>query len=301
MVGSADALTNLRDAQEEDGLRMGDRSKSKASKVGDMRGTFYDGQGQKQLDAVLQDVKVVPGGYNLFSATKMICMGWTLVGMDDMMVIQKGDNKIVFDICIDTKDGALYCAYFKSRQATGEVGAAAISLQQAHSHLGHMNEDMTRKSARAIGLEVSKGTLKPCEHCGIGKAKQKNVPKDTKLEETTDAKRAYLDIASIKAKKGTKPATRPHWRMIVLGKFNLKFSRFFKKKNDMVELTCVQFKRWQMNGLGIDTLRMDHAGENKLLQKRCQSADWQLPIEVEYTAKATPQENSPVETGCSCD
>jgi hypothetical protein len=37
---------------------------------------------------------------------------------------------------------------------------------------------------------------------------------------------------------------------------------------------------------------MDNAGENKLLQQRCQSKDWQFDIVVEYTARDTPQQNS---------
>ena len=37
---------------------------------------------------------------------------------------------------------------------------------------------------------------------------------------------------------------------------------------------------------------MKNAGENKLLQKRCESSDWKMGITFEYTARDTPQQNS---------
>jgi hypothetical protein len=34
-------------------------------------------------------------------------------------------------------------------------------------------------------------------------------------------------------------------------------------------------------------MRQDNAGKNKKLEKRLQSADWKLPIKMEYTAANT--------------
>ena len=42
---------------------------------------------------------------------------------------------------------------------------------------------------------------------------------------------------------------------------------------------------------------MDNAGENKLLQSRCESADWKFRIQPEYTASYTPQQNHLAELG----
>jgi hypothetical protein len=41
----------------------------------------------------------------------------------------------------------------------------------------------------------------------------------------------------------------------------------------------------------IKILRMDNAGEYKLLQKRCESKDWQFEMKYEYTGRDTPQHN----------
>lgn len=65
----------------------------------------------------------------------------------------------------------------------------------------------------------------------------------------------------------------------------------------MVEPTCELFNRWQQMNHPVQHLWMDNAGENKLLDKCLHSKDWKLNIVVEYTARATPQQNSLAEVG----
>ena len=52
----------------------------------------------------------------------------------------------------------------------------------------------------------------------------------------------------------------------------------------MVEPTCEQFHKWQQSNIGITHLRLDNAGENKLLQTQCTSKDWKMNFESEFTA-----------------
>jgi hypothetical protein len=63
----------------------------------------------------------------------------------------------------------------------------------------------------------------------------------------------------------------------------LKFSGLFDTKNGMVEETYEQLHRWQESGRGAEIIRLDNAGENKLLQQRSQSADWKLNVKFEFT------------------
>jgi hypothetical protein len=77
----------------------------------------------------------------------------------------------------------------------------------------------------------------------------------------------------------------------------LKFSDFYPTKNGMIEPTCEQFYKWKQSGKQVKYVRLDNAGENKKLQKRCESSDWKLGIKFEYTAHATPQQNSLSEVG----
>ena len=65
----------------------------------------------------------------------------------------------------------------------------------------------------------------------------------------------------------------------------------------MVEPTCEQLHKWQQSNIGITHLRLDNAGENKLLQTRCASKDWKMNCEFEFTARDTPQQNSLAEVG----
>ena len=219
--------------------------------------------------------------------------------------VEKGGVKIVFDIRIDTDQGALYCAYFK-RGGKGEVAAPAanadegkklkLSIKQAHARLGHCSEQMAREASKSLNWEITRGGLGACADCAIGKAKQKNIPKTTLVEAREDGpKRAYLDIASLKPKSNVKMPTKFHWRVIAIGGINLRFTKWFETKDAMVEPTVQQLHRWKQAGVGIDVLRMDSAGENKALQQMCESAAWKLPITFEYTGKATPQQNSPAE------
>ena len=93
---------------------------------------------------------------------------------------------MLFDIAIPTPKGMLFAMYIKreKRGKEKEIVQAtvdaknSIPIQQAHDHLGHLHEDITRKVAKRLGWTLSRGSLKPCEACAAGKAKQKNVPKD---------------------------------------------------------------------------------------------------------------------------
>jgi hypothetical protein len=68
---------------------------------------------------------------------------------------------------------------------------------------------------------------KPCEACAAGKAKQKNVPKESehKLADK-DANRIFLDIATVKKLKNGPNVTKPNWRIMVDERTGMKFSDF---------------------------------------------------------------------------
>ena len=78
--------------------------------------------------------------------------------------------------------------------------APALMIEQAHVCLGHMSEDVTRKTAKALNLILTKGTLKLCDAYAAAKAKQKNVPKTSSMTPSNmkkDKSQIYLDIATI--------------------------------------------------------------------------------------------------------
>jgi hypothetical protein len=144
-----------------------------------------------------------------------------------------------------------------------------------------------------MGIVITRGTLGPCDACTIAKAKQKNAPKvsEHKAATKTDERRIFLDISSVKSNKQGQKPTKPHWRIMVDERSTLNFSNFFETKNGMAEPTCEQLHGWKQKVLGVQHIRVDNAGENKLLQQRAKSKDWKLNIQFEYTARDTPQQN----------
>ena len=65
----------------------------------------------------------------------------------------------------------------------------------------------------------------------------------------------------------------------------------------MIEPTCEQFQKWKDKGMPVKFVRLDNAGENTKLQKRCDSEAWKLAIDFEFTARDTPQQNHLAELG----
>ena len=59
----------------------------------------------------------------------------------------------------------------------------------------------------------------------------------------------------------------------------------------MVESICKQWHKWKTVGLAVKFCRLNNAGENRQLQKMCNSAEWQLGIKFEFMATDTPQQN----------
>eukprot|EP00957_Ditylum_brightwellii_P093323 7106799-Ditylum_brightwellii.AAC.1 len=59
----------------------------------------------------------------------------------------------------------------------------------------------------------------------------------------------------------------------------------------MVEHMCVQVKKWKDSAFSVKHMQCNNADENQLLEKRCNSAEWQLGVYFEYTAWDTPQQN----------
>ena len=60
----------------------------------------------------------------------------------------------------------------------------------------------------------------------------------------------------------------------------------------MVGPTCKMLNKWKNNGKTVTHVRLDNTGENDLLQKHCNSHDWKLVMNWEFTSRNTPQQYS---------
>ena len=302
MTPYKEGMTNLRTASKDDGIAMGNGQIVKTIEIGEIRGTICDKHGNKLNRVRMTEVQYLPKmKYNLFSLMKRMNGRWKLIGESEKIRLKKGNQEVTFDIKIPTPKGAVYAMYLSQENEIGgsamEVGTKMM-IQQVHEHLGHCGEEATCKTAKELGWTLTSGTLNPCEACATGKAKQKNVPKESESKPAKKGEnRIYLDIATVKKRKGQPRVNRLNWHIMVDEWTQLKFSDFYTTKNGMVEPTCEQFYRWKQSGNPVKYVRLDNAGENKLLKKRCQSKDWKLKIEFEFTARDTPQQNSLAEVG----
>jgi hypothetical protein len=297
---------NIKAATAEDNIVDASGNSIEGSIVGDVSGIICKKNGQELNNVMIKDVVHMPNaGYNLFSLTKRLEEGWSLGGDTNAIWISKGNQKVTFDIKIKTPKGAIFAIYIKRKAATSEEVATfgsdkhkPIKAKVAHSLLGHINEVDSRTSAKYLGYEISKGSMKPCDACAESKSKQKSLPSRTEIVKRVVIKkdtpklvneRIYLDISTIKAPAGVKVTVKKlQWVIIVEGRTEKKWTDFYESKNGYVEPACVKFQRWKEAGMPVKIIRCDNAGENKLLEKRCNSADWKLNIDFEYTARDTP-------------
>jgi hypothetical protein len=149
----------------------------------DLPGQFIKHDGSLGLRAVITDISYSSqNNFNLFSISCMLQLGWTLGGNRHKLTLTSLDSKRVihFDIVIKTKLGAVYAAKFARSEEISAVNTEAgtkMNINRAHQLLGHKSEANTRKSAKALGIVITRGKMEVCEACALAKAKQKDIPK----------------------------------------------------------------------------------------------------------------------------
>jgi hypothetical protein len=298
-TGDAAGLINMRDAKNSSTI-IGNGINMKTEKIGELPVMMCAQTGEELAPCTIKKLHWIPGAaFNLIAGNKLLLDGFEAHGTKEGYVFTKGDQKFVFDLAYHTKEGVIFAMKMKRLdKETGLTMPISITVQEAHERLGHCDEAKTRAIAKQLGWQLKKGTLDVCEACAIGKARQKNIKGDAQPKAVTKEPngRVYLDISTTKNPEqgGLKPK-RPNWRIIVDEATGTKITHFFESKDKMVEPTCELFKKWEQNERPVKAIRMDNAGENKLLEKRLKSKDWQLNPKVEYTARDTPQQNSRAE------
>jgi len=151
---------------------------------------------------------------------------------------------------------------------------------------------------KGLGVTVKPGVMGVCWACTVAKAKQKNVVQFSMHQRSVvPGERVFVDISSIKTPKDVPAIPRANWRIVVDECTNFKVSHFFQRKDQMAEATCELLKQWRDKGSKTMFIRMDKAGENKLLEQRGKSKDWQFDWVVEYTPRDTPKHNHMADLG----
>jgi hypothetical protein len=279
----------------------------------DLPGMYCDKNGEDQFAVKLQNIDVIPEShYNLISITKLIEEGRKISEKKkDDITLQKGSQVMKFDIKVETPKGVFWCTYIKQPEANGEIAAGVsdnqpkeivsilpsaikMNIERAHAILGHSSEDTTRRTAAALNMLITRGTLKTCKSCAILKAKQKNLNQES--EGTKASKfngRVYHDIATVKEGiKDKKPGRKTVWHITAEETVNFKQSTLFVYKSDMPKDRCAFMQQEKARRHPIEIIRQDNVGKNKRLVTLAQLKDWKLEVIFGNTARKTPQQNA---------
>jgi hypothetical protein len=164
-------MTNIKTNDNNITIENGNGSLSEVVGSGELRGTICNKYGMKVGKVKMPDVQLTPGNkYTLFSISKRLKEGWTMMGNAKGMILKKGDQQVKFDLVIPTHKGVIFAMYInhegESQEEVAGIGTTTkkrLNIKKAHELLGHMIEDMTRKAAKHLGWEITKGTLQTCE------------------------------------------------------------------------------------------------------------------------------------------
>jgi hypothetical protein len=219
--------------------------------------TYVDVNGTEKFNVVLGDVQTNEKfNYNLFSVTKMLLKGYKLKGAKHLITMWNQTQLIMFDLVIRMKNGVLFCAKFTRNIWESETANSVIqtvesnskiakkilkvNIKHAHECFGHMNEIATRKTAEQLGMELSWTGFATCESCAIGKAQQRNVPKESLREKATTLNgQVGHYLSKIKVPEGLDVTINmPNWHIMVNQLSGFTQSKFFMTKNEIVDYMC---------------------------------------------------------------
>ena len=210
-TGNCQGMYNLKDESYAAGIRGIDGNTHKIDSTGDLQGTFHDKFGTFVATVCLQDVSYSPANaFNLISIPQLLVKGWTLGGTHEYISVTSPDGvEIKFDIVIKTPKGQVYAVCMKRLNELTAVSADGtetkirpnISINEAHAKLGHCSQALTRITAEHLKVGIIKNKpFRTCTACGMGKAKQKNVPKSVESDEPAVGERLHGDISTLRKK-----------------------------------------------------------------------------------------------------
>jgi hypothetical protein len=197
---------------------------------------YFDKDGALVGEVLITDVTHLPeGNFNLFSVTRLQKKGWTLTKNADYIKLQKGGKSLLFNIVINTPNGALYLGKLSRKGGDEGVGGATskaptYNIKKAHELLGHSHENDTRQMSGCLGWTITRGPLGVCESCANAKARQDNVPKISTGEKATVMTGHWFhDTSTLKVHKDEKDSSKI-WDLTVDELTGIPFTGINKKK-----------------------------------------------------------------------
>ena len=149
---------------------------------------------------------------------------------------------------------------------------------------GHTGGHFLRTTAENMGIKLT-GNLEPCEICAQAKLRQANVPK--KKEKQVPSRPGYRLFIDISSFKHESMGGKGHWQITVDEFSDCSHSFFLKRKSDQMVMIPIWVKGLKAKyGIDVKYIRLDSSGENRSLQKECETQN--LGIIFEFTVPGTP-------------
>ena len=170
--------SRLHDVRETDrSVKVGNGATMKASSIGKMKAIVRNEEGE-EMTTTINEVVHIPGLLcNLLSVGKL-CEHGSVVYNKTGAKLQLSDKKGK-TIPFSKVEGMEVFSLELRRDEVAHVvlpREKPVPAKKAHEILGHVENDVTRKTMNYWGWKVSRGSHF-CESCAIAKAKQKNVVK----------------------------------------------------------------------------------------------------------------------------
>ena len=267
-------------------VRIGDGSNMKVEGIGKLDIQVVDSTG-KERTVTLKNVRYVPGlTYNLLSLGRILENGLNISYEEQRMFV--GNHQIKFELTERIKtDGADLFALSATR--IEDKVHLTMDAQVLHEQLGHPNVESTLTTAKKYGLKL-RNVHYTCEHCVMGKSRQKNVNTVATSKSGRAGERLFLDLSTFN--EVTLGGSR-HWMLVIDEYTGMKFTYLLKYKSDLVDKCMDLLNELHRRGFNVKYIRMDNAGENNALAKALNNSPYD--IKVEFTSPNTPQQNGMVE------
>jgi hypothetical protein len=154
-----EGMVNMKNTRGE--ITVGNGEVMVAKKTGDIPCDIMNKYGNPLKTCVIKDFALTKSSpFNLFSLTKMMKQRWTLGGDQETgITLSKGDQKLSFDIPIETPKGVVYAIYLRR----SEVAAPALPAT------------MSIKNAPSAGTSVGRCYTKDCKVSGMDNYKRVHV------------------------------------------------------------------------------------------------------------------------------
>ena len=165
------------------------------------------------------------------------------------------------------------------------------NYNEFHDKMGHHGEEMLCFWAKQLGYQLV-GERNACDACNLVKTKARAIPKVTKNPSTHVGERVGLDISGpFPLTSGVFSRSIQHklfWYGMTDHYSSKMISAFGHTKKDLVDFVDQTYEFMKTRGTPIKCIRMDNAGENKIIQQRCKT-DWN--VNTELTPPDTPKLN----------